>query len=441
VRTLALLKTPRATGILAKELLNVGPVSLRIEVVNALGRQATPEALKAVQRLVIGKAEPEIKQTALAALAGSRPGTTWLLAINDRKHLPGELRADVGRLLRNSPFVDLRNRAMIAFPPPGRIDPKKLPAIAKLAIRRGNTARGKQLLAGSVKSDLQCLKCHTIRGVGGNVGPDLSVIGKKGSRENLFESILYPSKAIADQYLSWTIETADGTSVTGLLVEEKSGYVVLRDANAKDHRIDKKDIESRNKSPVSIMPDNLLVYMTEDDLVDVVEYLFTLKTPALTPDYWYIAGPFDNGEGDAGMDIVYPPEKKTDLRATYQGKHGKVRWRKVKPNGQGYVDLQAFLAGDSTNVVSYLYRQIDSPAEQEAELLLGTDDCAKLWVNGTLVYTCRQHRAAAPEQDKVRVKLKKGRNALLLKINNGDGAHGFYLTLVTEQELKPAAEK
>ena len=66
--------------------------------------------------------------------------------------------------------------------------------------------RGKQLLAASLKGETQCLRCHTVRGVGGNIGPDLSMIGKKASRENLFESILLPSKAIADQYLQWKIE-------------------------------------------------------------------------------------------------------------------------------------------------------------------------------------------------------------------------------------------
>jgi hypothetical protein len=189
------------------------------------------------------------------------------------------------------------------------------------------------------------------------------------------------------------------------------------------------------------MPDDLLVYMTEDDLVDLVEYLFALKTPALGLDWWHIVGPFDNGTDDAGLDRVFGPEKGIDLKASYPGKSGTVRWRTVKPEPGGYVDLQAFYAGHSANIVSYLYREIESPADQDAVLLLGTDDGAKLWVNGTLVYTSRQHRAAVPEQDRVTVKLKKGRNAILLKINNGDGPHGFYFTLLAEQDVKRVAEK
>jgi hypothetical protein len=168
----------------------------------------------------------------------------------------------------------------------------------------------------------------------------------------------------------------------------------------------------------------------------MVEYLLTLETAALPLDYWHIAGPFDNGAGDAGLDKAYPPEKGIDLKTVYDGRSGKVSWRTVRPNAQGYVDLQALLAPESDNVVSYLYREIESPAEQTATVLLGTDDAARLWINGSQVYTNRTHRAALPDQDRVEVKLKKGKNAVLLKITNGDGPHGFYLTILTEQELK-----
>jgi putative heme-binding domain-containing protein len=65
--------------------------------------------------------------------------------------------------------------------------------------------------------------------------------------------------------------------LNGLIIEETADHVTLRDANARDTRIDKKDIEQRSKSPNSLMPSDLLAYMTEDDLVDTVEYLFTLK--------------------------------------------------------------------------------------------------------------------------------------------------------------------
>jgi putative membrane-bound dehydrogenase-like protein len=443
VRTLGALHSAEAVSAL-DALLTTAPAPLRQEAVQALGqllgqrrKDLFAQAMKPLQRVVLATDQDlALRHAAVAALAGSQPGTVWLLDLHQRKELPEALKAETGRLLRNSPYQGLRNRAMLAFPPPGRLDPSKLPSIPVLAARKGDPARGKQLLAASAKNDLQCLKCHTVQGTGGNVGPDLSVIGKKASRENLIESILYPSKAIADQYVNWVIETKAGVVLTGLIVEETPESVTLRDANAKDTRISKKEIESRGKSPNSLMPSDLLAYMTEDDVLDLVEYLFTLKSPALALDYWHIAGPFDNGVNDEGLNRVFPPEKAIDLSATYPGKSGTVRWRRVQPDAQGYVDLRTFLGNESVNAVSYVFRDIESPADQEARILLGTDDGAKLWVNGALVFTSRLHRAAAPEQEAVTVKLKKGRNRLLLKIDNGDGAHGFYLTVLAEQELK-----
>jgi putative heme-binding domain-containing protein len=259
--------------------------SVADDAVQAMSKQVSKRdnpggksALKALQGLITGKSRPEeLRRAALSALAGTRKGTTWLLELHEKGELDATLKDDTARLLRNSSYTDLRNKALIAFPPPGKLDPKKLPSPSALASRRGDVGRGKTLLAASVKNDLQCLKCHSALGSGGKVGPDLSTIGKKASRENLFESILFPSKAIADQYITWQIETKKGTSLSGLIVEETPDAVILRDGNGKDARILKSEIEERSKSPKSLMPDDLLVYMTEQDLVDLVEYLLTLQ--------------------------------------------------------------------------------------------------------------------------------------------------------------------
>lgn len=443
IQTLGQLTPVEAVTVL-DGLLKIEPPALRIEVVKALGQHTTPRkgrpdtppALKSLQQ-VLGKGfDRDIQLAAVDALAASQTGTAWLLSANDRNELPADLLPDVGRAVRNTPFQALRNKALIAFPAPNRIDPKKIPAITVLMQRKGDATHGKQVMASN--KDLRCLACHSIRGAGGNVGPDLSMIGKKASRDNLFESILYPNKAIADQFVNWIVELKNGQSLSGLIMEETPEHIILRDANAKDTKIAKKEIEMRSKNPNSIMPSDLLAFMTEDDLVDIVDYLFTLKTPTLALDRWSIVGPFDNGESDAGFNKPFAPEQSAeiDLNAKYPGKSGEVRWQTVKPDEKGYVDLQAFYKGQSDNIVSYLYGEIESSADQEALVLVGTDDAAKLWLNGKPVYENRVHRAATPEQESVKVSLKKGRNRLLLKINNGNGSHGFYLMVQAEQDLK-----
>lgn len=62
-------------------------------------------------------------------------------------------------------------------------------------------------------------------------------------------------------------------------------------------------------------------------------------------------------------------------------------------------------------------------------LLFGTDDGAIVTVNGKEVYSHRQAVAAAPEQHAVKVKFQKGKNAVMLKIANGNNPHGFYFTI------------
>lgn len=78
-------------------------------------------------------------------------------------------------------------------------------------------------MARTLKNDAACLKCHTIEGTGGKVGPDLSAIGAKASRENLLEPILYPSRAINHQFQTWVVETKGGLVITGIIAEETPG--------------------------------------------------------------------------------------------------------------------------------------------------------------------------------------------------------------------------
>ena len=388
--------------------------------IESLGKMQTAESLAALEKIFENSAQSEFnRKAALNALAGSRNGTQWLLKLHETKKFPEGLIADAGRLLRNSPFQGERNKAMLLFPAPGKLDPKKLPSIAELAKRVGNADNGKAVMAKSLTSEVQCLKCHMVRGQGGSIGPDLSMIGKKGPKESLYESLFTPSKAIADQYLSWKVDSEDGQSVTGLLVGETETTLTIRDANGKDYQFPVKGTE-RKKQLTSIMPEGLVATLTEDELVDVVEYLSQLKTPSLTPESWQIAGPFQQKIDDnfAGLDVS--------------------KWRSVKGSPTGYLDLAAFHGDKGRNSVSLMTRTIESPVDQEATILLGTDDGCRLFVNGVKVFGHDKAVAATPEADSVTVKLKKGSNVILLKVSNGDNPHGFYFTIVSKDELKLA---
>jgi putative heme-binding domain-containing protein len=446
VRTLGTLPSPKSVKAIneliaardrkaADPLAAAAVVALAGQITGKGDSEASKAALDALQSLVLGKDDADLQPAAVSALAGSRGGTQWLIAIKERGGLPEALTGEVGRLLRNSPHQDLRNKAMILFPPAGKLDPTKLPAVSVLAAKKGNAENGKAVLAKSLTGEAQCLKCHTVRGTGGSIGPDLSMIGKKGSKENLYDSLLTPSKAIADQYVSWRIDSEDGQSVTGLLVEETPAKITVRDANGKDYTFNTKDV-TKKKDAKSIMPEDVIKAFSEDELIDVVEYMMTLQTPSLTPDSWHIAGPFPSAD-DKSLDVDFGPDKATfDGGAKFKAGGKEVGWRTVRGDSKGYFDLAAFHGKDSVNSLSYLYRVVESPTDQEVTILLGTDDGCRLFVNGEKVFGHENHFAATPGKDSVKVKLKKGANAVLLKVNNGSIPHGFYLTIEGGTDLK-----
>ena len=129
-----------------------------------------------------------------------------------------------------------------------------------------------------------CIKCHQIGDDGNMIGPPLTVIGGKLSKPQLYEAILYPSAAIEMGYEAWIVKTKKKSEVfAGLKVEDTPDRITIKDTDGKYHDIDRDDIAKMVKQTISLMPESLNEAMTEKDLVDLVEYLESLKT-AMIPD-------------------------------------------------------------------------------------------------------------------------------------------------------------
>ncbi len=113
--------------------------------------------------------------------------------------------------------------------------------------------------------------------LGTEVGPDLSVIGKLRGREDLLESILEPSRRIESKYAAYVAQTADGRSVTGLLVRRDERVAVLRDAQNQEVVLAAKDVEVLQPSRLSLMPAGQLASLTAQQAADLLEYLANRK--------------------------------------------------------------------------------------------------------------------------------------------------------------------
>lgn len=225
-------------------------------------------------KLIRDEAKPlEIRQGAVRALASSAAGAQQLLAIVQKGEYPQDLKQAVAAALTTVSFPPVRNAALALFPPPPGKDSAPLPPIGELVQRVGNVDNGK-ITFNTVGT---CNKCHQVNGIGQDVGPNLSEIGKKLGKAALYEAILFPSAAISHGYENWLVLTEDGQIYTGLLVSESDEEVKIKDDKGIVRTIPTSQIEERKKQPTSLMPSDLQRLMTTEELVDLVEYLTTLK--------------------------------------------------------------------------------------------------------------------------------------------------------------------
>src|SRR5690606_143767 len=126
--------------------------------------------------------------------------------------------------------------------------------------------------------ELTCIQCHALSGAGGNVGPDLSGVGVNSPTEYLLESILEPSKAIKEAYITLQVLTSDGIVYRGVKVDRDDQRLILRDENGREIVIAEADIEQEAEGK-SLMPEGLHHLLTEDELVDLVAFLAALGKP------------------------------------------------------------------------------------------------------------------------------------------------------------------
>lgn len=109
------------------------------------------------------------------------------------------------------------------------------------------------------------------------VGPPLTTIGLKLSRELMYESILTPSAAILMGYENWAVRTKDGDVKTGIKVEDTDDHVTLKDTQGEFIDIPVAKIADKKMLKLSMMPEELTKAMTVQELIDLVEYLTELK--------------------------------------------------------------------------------------------------------------------------------------------------------------------
>jgi hypothetical protein len=120
-----------------------------------------------------------------------------------------------------------------------------------------------------------CSKCHRIGGRGAQIGPSFqrSAGVVSFTRHRLLESILQPSKEVALGYVPFQLATTDGKVHVGIPKTEDDDAYYLYDAEGREVRIPRSEIEVLQPSTKSIMPDGLADRLTDSELRDVIAFL------------------------------------------------------------------------------------------------------------------------------------------------------------------------
>jgi hypothetical protein len=263
---------------------------LRIEAVRSLSLVASDEAGAALLRVARDKTNPApLRAEALLGLARTpTDASSAALALLDDPAY--EVRLEAARYLRSRPLPDRTHeivrekaaaltgagadalRAQLSFAVstiPAAQRPSTPDEWQSAVAAGGDPAAGRRVLFSTQSG---CSDCHRIERRGGDLGPDLTNIGRSKSRRQILDAILRPSAEISPEYQGWFIKTREGQIHTGRQIDvgdRGRAELYMRSGEfAIFHHV-----EEYGPMPESLMPPGLERNLTVDDIRDLLAFL------------------------------------------------------------------------------------------------------------------------------------------------------------------------
>jgi putative heme-binding domain-containing protein len=253
-------------------------LQVRLGAVTSLQRYDSPDLAAAVLGLYAGewKSLPDLQAAAQTMLA-SRPA--WALAllnaVDAGKIVPRTIPLDIVRTLKRHPGPEI---AKLVEKHWGQV------RAATTAEKQQEMLRLAEALKGGKGDDKAwkvvftntCAKCHKLFGDGGAVGPELTGYERDNLRYWL-DNIVDPSAVIRDEFLTFIVDTKDGRSLTGIIAAQDRATVTLKLPDGQSVRLAREQIEELRASTVSLMPEDVLKPLSEQQIRDLFAYLTKKK--------------------------------------------------------------------------------------------------------------------------------------------------------------------
>jgi putative membrane-bound dehydrogenase-like protein len=230
----------------------------------------------ATPRVVLGHYKglpPAERRDALATLCSRAGYAGALLAAVEKKQVPAtDLSADLVRQMRNlgSPELDKRIGQVWGSVRESSADKAKLIARYKKLLQ-SPPKTAPDLSLGRAVFVKTCQQCHTLYGVGGKVGPDITG-SNRADLDYLLSNILDPSAIIPKEYQATVVVTTDGRILTGIVRDSSKNALTLQTAN-EVVVVPRAEIDQARPTEQSMMPEDLLTPLSEQEVRSLVAYL------------------------------------------------------------------------------------------------------------------------------------------------------------------------
>ena len=241
-------------------------------MITALRWVGSKSSLNLLKTVALDENRPvALRRDATRSIGGSSDGEDLVLVMLKSGEIKGDMKAVAVQGVTGAWRKSVRQEAATYLDGGTAAATKKLPPMSELLAMNGNAANGVNVFK------TNCSICHQVNNEGMDFGPKLSEIGSKLPKDGQYLAILHPDACISFGYEGFDVKFKDGSTMSGVVSSKTETDLQLKFPGGVVQNYKMADVVSMKKMDSSMMPSGLHDNMSTQELVDLVDYLASLK--------------------------------------------------------------------------------------------------------------------------------------------------------------------